>query len=248
VKSSFSTYGARVNVQGWGGGVFTTGYGSHATYGSDVNQRYASGFSGTSSATPVVTSAVALLQSVAIKILGRRLSPVEVRTILVTTGRAQTGSNAATAPIGPLPELQAAVNHLLTSQPPSFSTLQSWGYYHFASPSPDLAADPDGDGLGALMEYVLGTDPKNTTAADMGKRPRIISVSPSTVTFQFHQPASRTAATWSVQRSASLAGGSWQNVTHGVNGVSITRAGDVIQVTMPAGTQPKFLRVQATAN
>jgi hypothetical protein len=140
------------------------------------------------------------------------------------------------------------VNHLLTSQPPSFSTLQSWGYYHFASPSPDLAADPDGDGLGALMEYVLGTDPKNTTAADMGKRPRIISVSPSTVTFQFHQPASRTAATWSVQRSASLAGGSWQNVTHGVNGVSITRAGDVIQVTMPAGTQPKFLRVQATAN
>jgi hypothetical protein len=248
VKSSFSTYGARVNVQGWGGGVFTTGYGSHATYGSDVNQRYASGFSGTSSATPVVTSAVALLQSVAIKILGRRLSPAEMRTILVTTGRAQTGSNAATAPIGPLPELQAAVNQLLTSQPPAFSTLESWGYYHFASPTPDLAADTDGDGLGALMEYVLGTDPKNPNPADMEKRPRLVSVSPSVATFQFHQPASRTAATWVVQQSETLAAGSWQNVTHGVNGVSITRAGDVIQVTMPAGTQPKFLRVQATAN
>lgn len=248
VKSSFSTYGARVNVQGWGGGVFTTGYGTHATYGSDVNQRYASGFNGTSSATPVVTSAVALLQSVAIKILGRRLSPAEMRTILVTTGRAQTGSDAATAPIGPLPELQAAVNHLLSSQPPSFSTLESWGYYHFASPTPDLAADSDGDGIGELLEYVFGTDPKNTRTADMARLPRIVSVSPSFVTFHFDQPASRTGATWVVQQSESLAAGSWQNLTHGVNGVTITRAGDVIQVSMPASVGSQFLRVQATAN
>ena len=55
--------------QGWGGGLFTTGYGTHATYGADTYRLFASGFNGTSSGTPVVTSAAAPLQSLATKIL-----------------------------------------------------------------------------------------------------------------------------------------------------------------------------------
>ncbi|MBE7493929.1 MAG: S8 family serine peptidase [Verrucomicrobiaceae bacterium] len=248
VRSSFSTHGSRVNVQGWGGGVFTTGYFSYAQYGSDVNQGYTANFSGTSSATPIVTSAAALLQSVAIKILGIRLSPAELRSILVNTGRAQTGADAATAPIGPLPELQAAVNALLTAHPPSFSTLESWGHYHFGTATPDLAADTDSDGVRDLLEYILGTHPKARSAAELDRLPKVIASSPSTVTFQFHQPAARTGAAWTVQQSVSLSTPSWQNLVHGVNGVSITRSGDLINVTVPAGTQPKFIRLQVTAN
>jgi len=47
-KMGFSTYGTRVNLQGWGTSVATLGYGSFAEYGEDINQRYTTGFNGTS--------------------------------------------------------------------------------------------------------------------------------------------------------------------------------------------------------
>ena len=247
-KLSFSTYGSRVNVQGWGGSVFTTGYGTHATYGSDANQKYASGFNGTSSATPVVASAAALLQSVAIKILGFRLSPAELRSLLASTGRAQTGADASTAPIGPLPELEAAVTALFAAHPPGFATLGSWGHYYFATPNPDLNADTDADGSAALLEYVLGTDPKGQTVEDQSRFPRMIVTGPSTRIFEFNQPASRTGATWVVQKSSTLGTTSWEDLVHGENGVTITRTGDTIQVTIVALAAQEFLRLKVTAN
>lgn len=249
-KLSFSTYGSRVNVQGWGGGVFTTGYGSYATYGSDANQKYASGFSGTSSATPVVTSAAVLLQSVAVKVLGIRLTPAELRSILVTTGRAQSGTTST--PIGPLPELQAAVTALFAAHPPTFQTLPNWGYYHFATPTPDLTADDDGDGAPALVEYVLGTDPNGKPAEDAVRFPHLSVTTPAEgspiLTYEFSQPASRTGATWVIQQSTSLQPDSWQDLVSGANGVAITRTGDLIQVTLPASGAGSYLRLQVTAN
>ncbi|MBN2587880.1 MAG: S8 family peptidase [Candidatus Fermentibacteraceae bacterium] len=54
----YSNYGARITSQGWGEDVVTTGYGT--LYNSEgVDYFYASGFSGTSSASPVVAGAVA---------------------------------------------------------------------------------------------------------------------------------------------------------------------------------------------
>ena len=58
-RLGFSTYGSRVNVQGWGGAVFTLGYGHFATYGGDPNQRYTDYFSGTSSASAMVAQLLA---------------------------------------------------------------------------------------------------------------------------------------------------------------------------------------------
>jgi hypothetical protein len=250
-RLSFSTYGARVNVQGWGTGVATTGYGTLATYGGDANQKYASGFNGTSSATPVVTSAVALLQSVAIELLERRLSPEEVRDLLVATGRAQTGS--LTQPIGPLPDLATAVATLLAGEPPPFSTLRSWGLYHFATGTPDLHGDPDRNGLENLIEYLLGTDPENEAATDAAFAPHV-SIVPGpganrTVRFIFNQPASRTGASWVVQSTPSLLPASWETLVHGVGGVTISRVGDTVTVDIvEAPAQPqRFLRLQATA-
>jgi len=104
-KLSFSTFGSRVNVQGWGQSVFTTGYGGYAQIGGDFNQRYTSTFSGTSSASPFVAAACVALQSYAVANIGRRLSPSEMRQVLSVTGHPQgTGGN-----IGPFPDmLQAA--------------------------------------------------------------------------------------------------------------------------------------------
>jgi hypothetical protein len=103
-KLSYSTYGSRVNVQGWGWSVFTLGYGDYAQHGGDKNQRYTAEFSGTSSATPFVASCTLALQSLAEERLGRRLGPFELRELLVSTGIPQ-GSGGH---IGPFPDMAAA--------------------------------------------------------------------------------------------------------------------------------------------
>lgn len=113
-KLSFSTYGARVNVQGWGGSVFTLGYGSYAQLGGDSRQAYISGFSGTSSASPFIAASCAALQSFAVANIGRRLTPPEMRTILVSTGWPQQGTGG---PIGPFPNLVAAAAAVLALDP-----------------------------------------------------------------------------------------------------------------------------------
>ena len=69
-RLGFSTFGARVDVQGWGRSVFTLGYGSFAEYGGDKNQRYTATFAGTSSASGLVAGAVTVVQSAAIATLG----------------------------------------------------------------------------------------------------------------------------------------------------------------------------------
>lgn len=107
-REYFSTYGSRVNVQGWGSSVFTLGYGSYATVGGDTNQTYTSSFNGTSSATPVVTGAAALVQSAALAETGAPLTPAALRALLVSTGTPQ-GSASASTPIGPLPDVAAAI-------------------------------------------------------------------------------------------------------------------------------------------
>lgn len=105
-KQPFSTYGQRVNVQAWGRCVTTTGYGN--LYNGGVNAYYTRTFSGTSSASPIVTAAVAALSSIA-KQRGITLTPRKMRELLTTTGTAQAGTGGR---IGPLPDLRAAIAQL----------------------------------------------------------------------------------------------------------------------------------------
>ena len=107
-KLSFSNYGKRVNVQGWGTNVLTTGYGTFAKIGNDPNQSYYL-FGGTSAATPVVASCVIALLCRA-KAMNRILSPTQIRNILIATGIAQGGNTAQH--IGPLPDMMSALNYL----------------------------------------------------------------------------------------------------------------------------------------
>ncbi|MDD3005358.1 S8 family serine peptidase [Flavobacterium sp.] len=130
-KLYFSTYGSRVNVQGWGENVYTTGFFSDTVgsfkVGNDFNQSYSSYFNGTSSATPIVASCVAVLQSYHHSLTGTYLTSLQMRSILQQTGIAQT--NVLAGAIGPFPNMQAAMqliynNYLLdvkSNPKPAFS-------------------------------------------------------------------------------------------------------------------------------
>ncbi|GAA2515898.1 hypothetical protein GCM10010201_10520 [Pilimelia columellifera subsp. columellifera] len=101
-KLGFSSYGTRVDLQGWGECVVTTGYGD--LHRGPAQQEYTARFNGTSSASPIVAGAAAALSSIA-RERGRTLTPAQVRDILVRTGSPQTGGGK----IGPLPNLRAAI-------------------------------------------------------------------------------------------------------------------------------------------
>lgn len=106
-RLGFSSYGERVDVQGWGEAVFTTGYGAYAVYGDDMNQSYTPSFGGTSSASPIVAGVAALVQQAAKETHGTPLTFDQMRLVLRGTGIPQTGDGSEN--IGPLPQAAAAV-------------------------------------------------------------------------------------------------------------------------------------------
>jgi subtilisin family serine protease len=105
----YSTYGSRVDLQGWGANVFTTGYGDVVQVANDTNQWYTS-FSGTSSATPIVASCVVVLQSYYYSLTAKYMTALEMKLVLQRTGIAQ--GTRVPGNIGPLPDMQAAMDFL----------------------------------------------------------------------------------------------------------------------------------------
>jgi subtilisin family serine protease len=88
VRASFSNHGSIVDANGWGRNVTTTGYGYLFHPGGDDRQAYTDQFNGTSSATPIVTSAAAATLGAARFQLGQMLTPAQLRTLLQTHGTA----------------------------------------------------------------------------------------------------------------------------------------------------------------
>lgn len=132
----FTNFGPRVDVQAWGGNVGTLSYGTTGcgvrldaagnpvldmngnpicdplpdptlrANGTDPDQWYTRTFSGTSSASPIVAGAAALVQGIRIAAGQAPLTSVEMRTLLASTGTPQT---PAARNIGPQPDLRAAI-------------------------------------------------------------------------------------------------------------------------------------------
>lgn len=104
IALTFSNYGSRIDLNGWGVSVVTSGYGD--LYGEEPDEFYTDTFGGTSSATAIVSGAVAALQG-AYKAAhgGQPLIPGTLTEILVETGTPQTGQYH----VGPRPNLALAV-------------------------------------------------------------------------------------------------------------------------------------------
>lgn len=159
-KLWFSTYGSRVDVQGWGESVFTTGYGSHSTIGGDADQTYTSTFGGTSSASAMIAAAAVAIQGAARAYSPSDLTPQALRQLLVDTGIPQGGGGH----IGPFPNVEAAIDVIAADFESDLNgdglvdghdlamLLGSWG------PCPACAADLDDDGTidGDDLTILLG--------------------------------------------------------------------------------------------
>jgi hypothetical protein len=110
-RITFSNYGTRLSLQGWGEMVTTTGYG-YLYSGEGVDRYYTSTFSGTSSAAPNVASAVALLSSINEAYNGffNQISPQMMLYWLGFTGSPQEGGlHPPWEIIGSRPNLKAAI-------------------------------------------------------------------------------------------------------------------------------------------
>lgn len=108
-KCSFSTYGSRIDIMGIGDwSITTTGYGG--LYNGGPHATYTSDFSGTSSSTPIVASAAVAIQSYAKNILGKTLTPTEMRTLLKETGTA--GGTGWGSNVPKLPNIKNAIEKL----------------------------------------------------------------------------------------------------------------------------------------
>jgi serine protease len=104
-----SNFGSRIDCYAWGEDVTTTGYGDLDNGGGNADRAYTDTFGGTSGASPIIVSAVALVQSRYQAATGTLLSPGQVRALLSNpaTGTAQGGAVAGA--IGVMPNLAAIV-------------------------------------------------------------------------------------------------------------------------------------------
>jgi hypothetical protein len=118
-RLAFSNYGARVDAQGWGREVTTTGgfwdRPGDLQGGAEEIVWYTDTFSGTSSASPVVVGALASLQGM-LKAAGQApMSSERARAVLRATGSPQQDApgRPASQRIGSRPDIKAAVTRLL---------------------------------------------------------------------------------------------------------------------------------------
>jgi subtilisin family serine protease len=145
----FTNFGSRIDVHAWGWDVTTTGYGTLFNGGGDPNQYYTSTFSGTSSASPIVTGAAANLQGVALAHGLGAETPADVRQRLRDTGTPQASDPRL---IGPQPDLRAAIDQLLSCGPlnlelanQSISTTQTFEACDTIFAGPNLTIEPSGN-------------------------------------------------------------------------------------------------------
>jgi len=152
-KLSFSSYGSRFDLQGWGENVYTTGYGD--LYNAQgANYFYTSSFSGTSSASPIVAGALACAEGYYLaNISSTPPSPAYMRNLLVTYGTPQVTPPSGN--IGPRPDLATVIASFKdwgdALDPPHPTLASSSGAYHpITSLYMGVCIDAESDGQQSL--------------------------------------------------------------------------------------------------
>jgi hypothetical protein len=117
-RLGFSNYGRRVDAQGWGREVTSTGYGD-LQGGSNKDIWYTDQFSGTSSASPIVVGALGCVQGILRARNRPSLTPTAARQLLRDTGSPQQDApdRPRTQRIGNRPNLRQMIGHVLGLSP-----------------------------------------------------------------------------------------------------------------------------------
>lgn len=175
-RLNFSNYGARVDAQGWGREVTTTGGRGYnpgeLQGGADETVWYTDTFSGTSSASPIVVGALASIQGILAARGMSRLTPAQAIGVLRSTGSPQTDGPGmpASQRIGNRPDIRAAIAALAPVVVSAGIATQYWNeclaYPPGGTPSLWLFADnawrhldyPDSSTLDLVQRAFLGQD------------------------------------------------------------------------------------------
>ncbi len=107
-RAGFSNFGARIDCYAWGDQVTSTGFGNlYGSYTQESTDDYTNTFGGTSSASPIIAGAAAILQALSKQNTQSYLLPNRLRALLSDpeTGTPQ-GPNVA-GRIGVMPDLKA---------------------------------------------------------------------------------------------------------------------------------------------
>jgi len=109
-RESFSTYGSRVDIQGWGNYVVATlGYGDLS--GTVLSNQYTKTFAGTSSASALSAAVAGSCESYTRANFSMYLPPATLRGLLASNGYAQTYGLSGN--IGPLPNLSNSFSQIV---------------------------------------------------------------------------------------------------------------------------------------
>lgn len=124
--------------------------------------------------------------------------------------------------------------------------LQAWRMIHFgtifATGNAASQADPDGDGIGNLLEYALGGDPTNSASAPIPSL-QVVGVTPQPSYLQLTFLRARTDLTYTVEGSSTLDPNSWLPVPFTLSPVgTLSTATDAEPITAR-----RFLRLRITA-
>ena len=143
---------------------------------------------------------------------------------------------------------KAGAAYIFTGVSPVLTLLEGWRQLHFGSPanSGDAADDfdSDGDGLVNLLEWAVGTYPRQPNLY----QPELVRNGANLeFTYTRSLPAFNAWTGYAVEWSETLAAGSWQ--TTGVTQSVLSTAGDVqtVRATVPMDTGRRYLRLSVTA-
>ncbi len=167
-RAYFSNYGSRVDCYGWGEAVTTCGYGDLA--GTTATNFYTNVFDGTSSASPIIAGAAALVQALYNQALsglqtsgtpGPWLTPSALRSLLSdpATGTPQ-GPNVAGS-IGVMPNLRAVLGSGAGLVPVPYMRRHVGDDGSRPAPGDEISSSPDilvwkGGGTAAVARFGEG--------------------------------------------------------------------------------------------
>ncbi len=161
-RLGFSNYGRRVDCQGWGQEVTTTGYG-FLQGGSNPNEWYTDTYGGTSSASPCIVGALACMQG-ALRAAGRTLlTPATARSLLRTTGSPQQAApgRPTSQRIGNRPDLRQMIDGLFAIPIRAVALYRYWnptiGDHFYTTAWSELGGGAHGWRYEGIQCYILPT-------------------------------------------------------------------------------------------